>query len=272
MSRCYSEKMAAHPLYEDESEKKIYANDFLDALRECGIKEGDVVFVHADISVFGKLCSRDKVFLLQSLVNTVTASVGEDGTIIVPTFSYSFCNGEIFDADHTKSKVGVFTEYFRKQPDVSLTKHPIFSVAIWGKRRNDLIAVGRDSFGEDSIFGKIHRLNGKVVFLGAPFTSCTFLHYIEQAKGVPYRYVKEFQGKTREDGRERDDMCSYFVRDLTRNPVLDTAKLEKHFMDKGMMKRAQLAHGTVLAIDAEAFFNEGCKLLDSNITYFLKEN
>ncbi len=264
--------MATCPLYEDESKKKIYSKDFLDALRECGIKKGDVVFIHADISVFGKLHSRDKSFLLQSLVNVIVESVGEDGTIIVPTFSYSFCNGEIFDIDHTKSRVGIFTEYFRKQPDVSRTKHPIFSVAIWGKHKNDLLAVGQDSFGKESIFGKIHKLRGKIIFLGAPFASCTFLHYIEQVKRVPYRYIKEFGGKIRNDGREYDDMCYYFVRDMTKNTVLDAVKLEKYFIDEGMIKKTQLAHGTILAIDVDVFFNEGCKLLDRDITYFLKEN
>lgn len=268
-SRCYSEKMTTAPLYEGKNKKKIYPRDFLIALRECGVKKGDIVLIHADISVFGKLCSLNKSFLLQSLVDVIMESVGEDGTVIMPTFSYSFCNGEIFDTDHTKSRIGILPEYFRKQPNVSRTKHPIFSAAIWGKLKNDFLAVGQDSFGRESIFGKIHQWGGKIVFLGAPFVSCTFLHYVEQAKRVPYRYMKEFSGKIRDDGREYTETCYYFVRDMTQNTALDAVKLEKHFIDSGIMKKTQLAHGTILAIDTDMFFKEGCKLLDKDINFFL---
>ena len=37
------------------------------------------------------------------------------GTIIIPTFSYSFTKKETFDPTNTKSEVGIFSEIFRKK-------------------------------------------------------------------------------------------------------------------------------------------------------------
>jgi len=35
----------------------LYARDFTTALKHVGITKGDIVLVHSDISVFGKLCT-----------------------------------------------------------------------------------------------------------------------------------------------------------------------------------------------------------------------
>ena len=42
------------------------------------------------------------------------------GTIIIPTFSYSFTKKEAFDPTNTKSEVGIFSEIFRKKKKMFL--------------------------------------------------------------------------------------------------------------------------------------------------------
>lgn len=257
-------------IYETENQK-IYYSDFLHVLKNAGINKGDVVFVHSDISVFGKLCILDRALLLENLINILKESVGDEGTLIMPTFSYSFCRNEIFDVQNTKSSVGVLGEFFRKQPDIARTIHPIFSVALWGRYKNRLLNISHDSFDKDSIFGKLHRIKGKILFLGAPFRSCTYIHYIEQAHGAPYRYIKTFKGKIKNGDREYEDEYTYLVRYLDRNVILDTRKLESYLLEKKMMKEAMLGNGRILAIGAEILFKEGRGLLDKNIYFFLKE-
>ena len=131
--------------------------------------------------------------------------------------------------------------------------------------------IDKDSFGKDSIFGKLHSNNGKLLFLGAPFLSCTFLHYIEQDYGVTYRYMKTFKGKIKAGGSVYEDACTFFVRRLDKHITLDTTRLEKYLLDKGVMKEVRVGYGRILLVEADALFKEGKKLLDEDINFFLGE-
>ena len=216
------------PLYEYEGNNICYS-DFVRSLEKVGIEKGDTVLVHSDISVFGKLCLSDRDLLCKALVDTIKESVGDQGTIVMPTFSYSFCNNEFFDINSTRSTVGVLTEYFRQQPDTSRTAHPIFSVGIWGKHHQQLLDVGPDSFDRNSTFGKLQDMNAKILFFGAPFLACTHIHFAEQLQGVPYRYVKTFVGTVKDGDDVHKATCTYLVRNLEMNVIYDLSSFEKAF-------------------------------------------
>ena len=261
------EKMQNAALYESEN-GKIYCQDFVNAIRKTGIRKGDAVFAHSSVSAFGKLCTSDRNFLLQSLTDSLKECVGDEGMIIMPTFTYSFDKNQTYDADNTKSTVGILTEFFRKQKDVKRTLHPNHSVAVWGKHKEDLLNIGKDTFDDDSIFGKLHKLNGKIVFLGAPFQSCTFAHYIEQKHNVPYRRMSRFRGKIISHGKAYDDEITFYNRySFFFNSF---ARFEHHLLDKGLMKTVKVGDGNILMVESSTMFKEGCKLLDDDKYYFLK--
>ena len=268
-SKSYTEKKAYEPLYEHDG-KKIYHSHFVKALRDAGINKGDIAFVHSRVSAFGKLLAFDKNFLMQSLTDSIKDAVGKDGMIIMPTFSYSFDKNEAFDLNNTQSTVGALTEFFRKQDDVVRTSHPNHSVAIWGSNKYDLSNTGKGTFDENSIFGKLHKLNGKIIFFGAPFRSCTFIHYIEQMHKVPYRYMKKFRGKVIINGNEHDEEISFY----NKYSVFFSSfsGLEKHLLEKGIIKNVKVGAGNIMVVECKDLFKEGYKLLDKDIFFFLKNN
>jgi len=247
----------------------VTKNDIKNALINVGVQKGDVIMVHSDIKSFGRLATSDRDFLLQNLVDAIKESVGNNGTIIMPTFTYNFFKSKPYDTTNSKSAVGVLTEYFRKQPDVSRTLHPTHCVAIFGRRKNEILSVGKGTFDRDSIFGKLHKINCKFIFLGAPFRICTFIHYIENMHKVPYRYMKKFRGRIIADGKEYEDeflvYCKYF---FFFNTMLG---LENHLLKKGMLKEVKVGYGIISMIEANHLFDEGFKLLDKDI-YFLVKN
>ena len=256
------------PLYEADG-KKVYYSDFVNALREAGVKKGDTIFVHSDISLFGKLQTSDRDLLFGSLVDSLKESVGNEGTIIMPTFSFSFSKNQPYDVENSKSTVGVLTEFFRNQQDVSRTIHPNHSAAVWGKHKKYLMDISKDTFDEGSIFGKLHQLKGKLVFFGVTLTnSCTFIHYIEQMHGVPFRYIKKFKGRIIEDGKEYEDEFSFYCKYLCF--FVSMLKLEKHLLEKGLLKEVRVGKGVISMIDADDMFKEAYKLLDEDIYFFLK--
>ena len=200
-------------LYYSDS-AKITQKDIENALVDVGITKGDTIMIHSDAGSFGKLGIFDRDIILQALCDSMKNVVGNEGTIIMPAFTYSFCNNESYDINNSKSTVGVLTEYFRKQSDVSRTNHPTHSVAVWGKHKKELLNIGKGTFDKSSIFGKFHEMNGKFVSFGVSLNkSCTFVHYIECMHGVPYRYMKKFHGKIISGKREYEDEISFCYRD-----------------------------------------------------------
>ncbi len=258
------------PLYRHD-DRILYIGDFLRSLEAAGIRSGDTLFVHSDIGVFGKLATFDRNALLQAHIDLLRKAVGNQGTLVFPTFTYSFCKGEPFDPRNSPSTVGILTEYFRAQPGVVRSNHPIFSVAAQGPLADELCNVGSDSFDMDSIFGKLRTRQAKILFLGAPFHSCTFVHHIEQMHGIPYRYMKTFAGTIRGDGGDFPAEATYFVHYIDNNIQLDLQRFEHDLIAQGLMSSHAVGAGTVLCVSAEGLFAAGFRHLDANPFFFLKE-
>ena len=85
-----------------------------DALLRVEADSSDVLYIHSGLN-FGQpnaeLSRRD---LLSRILEVLLALNVE--TICMPTYTFSFCNGENFHHLHSKSKMGVLNEFFRIQP------------------------------------------------------------------------------------------------------------------------------------------------------------
>jgi len=260
------------PLYYVNANKKVYFKDVLNKLEKARVKKGDIIFVQSDISVFGKIGEiKDKNIFLDLLLEAFKEAVGKNGTIIMPTFTYSFCKNEPYEKDYTPSTVGVFTEYFRKQKNVTRTNDPIFSVATYGKLKSFFVSdLGKDCFGKNSIFDKLYQKNAKIILFGT--TESTFIHYIEQRCNVPYRFYKSFSGKIINRGKISNAKYDYFVRSLDGSVELDLANLNKHLIDKKIMKKVGLGSGNILSVESRVLFFEGMGALRKNPYFFFKNN
>lgn len=244
--------------------KMISEEDFQDALTDLGIVKGDIIMVHSDIKVFGRIAT-DAISVMESLVTVLERQVGDDGTIIMPTFTYSFCRREPFDRASSPSTVGSLTEYFRQQPDVARTLHPLFSVAVRGKHADTILDIRKDSFGAGTIFDTLRRLHGKIIFLGASFAeSCTFLHHIEQMHRVPYRFMKPFSGTIIDGNRTYEDTYTFFVRPLDGSVESDMARIEPALRRSGVFREAKVGNGTIALVDSNVLFEVVTRLMDEN--------
>ena len=244
----------------------IGVDDLEQALRKVGVRKGQVVLVHAGLHAFGKLGSAcGRATLCKPIIRTLEDAVGRRGTLVMPTFTYAFCSGKKFDRKRSSSEVGALTEFFRAQPGVIRSLHPIFSVAAKGARAGKLTTVGSDSFGPDSFFAHLLEADGIIVFFGATFhDSCTFIHHIEQVGGIPYRFLKTFHG-TIKDGRKTYEMeATFFVRPLDGSNENDSSRLEALLRHKGFLKETRVGAGTISAVRAADVFRAGIRLLDED--------
>ena len=105
-------------------------NDIKNALIDVGIKKGDSIFIHSNLGFFGKLkdCQTIEDYC-ENVKDVFLDILGSEGTLIVPTFSYSFCNNEDFDAKKTQGICGAFSEYIRLSSESIRSEDPNFSIS-----------------------------------------------------------------------------------------------------------------------------------------------
>ena len=182
------------------------------------IEKGDVILLTSDITDLFLQCQENgDIMDVNILLDNFQEAIGEEGTLLVPTYNWGFCQGKAFDYKKTPSKTGAIGNAALRRKDFTRTKHPIYSFAVWGKDAVKLAAMDNiESFGPDSPFAYLEQVNAKNVFIGASLrNSFTYIHYIEQKLGAKYRYSKKFKSHYI-DQNKVDTVKEYamYVRDL----------------------------------------------------------
>ena len=252
--------------------KAITDADFLAALRSLDVAPGDILFVQSDVRSFGRLAVSRAEVLLGALVDIFEKSVGKSGTIIMPTFSFSFGANKdnLFDMEKTRSTAGSLTEYFRQLPGVVRTAQPMMSVAVWGAGTNKIIDIGKDTFGKKSVLDNLLKEKGKIVMLGTDFSVCTFLHYVEQMQTVPYRFMKTFTGTIIDHGRSREESVQYYARPLDAPDEKDFNRVVPHLRKKNLLHEVGIGSGSISVVSAVDLFDVAITLLQNDPYALLK--
>ena len=153
-----------------------------------------LVFVHSSIGVFGKSGNPVDLFL-QAWIRCRTSQT----TLIMPTFTFSFCRSGFFDKDNTPSETGILSEVFRLSAGVKRSAHPIYSVAALGPRADEVCHLtGESCWGPGTIFELLEHENALIVGFGVPLArAATIMHRPEELLDVPYRYKNVFGARER---------------------------------------------------------------------------
>ena len=97
-----------------------------------GLEKGDIVLLSSDITDLYIQCKKNGEKLdLNILLDKFQEAIGEEGTLLIPTYNWIFCEGRTFDYKKTPSKTGVIGDAALKRKDFKRTKHPIYSFAVW---------------------------------------------------------------------------------------------------------------------------------------------
>ncbi len=232
--------------------------EILDSLFQCGIKKGDSVFIHSNIGFFGALKNaNNKEEYYQSFKKALSEALGKEGTIIVPTFSYSFCNKEGFNVKTTKGVCGVFSEQLRLDPEAFRSEDANFSVAAVGRLASFFTEDAPEfSFGPGSFWDKF--LKNKGIFCNFNFDAAsTFIHYVERTLKVPYRYDKPFPGIiVNSEGKAEKRVFYHFVYDLnTPELIANFERFSSLVLEKNIATTSNLGKGQITKISAENVYD-----------------
>jgi aminoglycoside 3-N-acetyltransferase len=250
----------------------ICGSDIVGAFRACGVGRGDVLMLHADAMVLAQLPPMAADERVDVLFEALASVLGPEGTLVLPTFTYSFTKGERFEVETTPSAVGLLTEAFRSRPGVRRSRDPIFSVAAQGRLADDFAeAASDDCFGPQSAFALLAAQNAWLACLGCSLDRVTFTHYVEQTAGVDYRTFKTFSGVCVEGGVETSAHVRYFVRDLDRDTAIDLSRLKAALIGNGALATAAVGRVGLGAVRCGDFEAAAIALLAQNPSALIRE-
>lgn len=185
--------------------KPITKSDIINSLNELGVHKGQTIMVHTSLGSIGYVCGG-----AQTVLEALTETVTEEGTIMMPTQSWKNLDPEdgvhwtvekeywqiirdnwpAYDKRITPTNtMGAVAEMFRQWPGAVRSDHPARSVAAWGKHAEYLIKDHDLSniFGEGSPIGKLYELDGDVLLIGVGYDKNTSIHLADVRA--------EYQGK-----------------------------------------------------------------------------
>ena len=248
--------------------------DIINSLKKVGLKKGDNIFIHSNIGFFGKLeNAKTKEEHWRIFKDAIFEVITKNGTVIVPTFSYSFCWNKIFDKVETPGTTGMFSELVRTDPDSKRSDDANFSVAALGQNSEFFTKnLSHESFGKDSFWERFVIKNGIICNFNVGLQYNTFIHYIEKLAKVPYRFDKKFDGTYKKNGEIKKDFYIHYVRNLDDpNSLPDLTELITKSEELNYLKEVNLGRGTISCITAKDTMEIILKEINTNPNFLIKK-
>lgn len=246
--------------------------DILKALKDSGIKKGDSVYVSSSLGLIGfppeNIDSTDK--LCELFFNAINEVIGKNGTLIVPTFSYTFGKGAVrdpavFDPQITPADIGSLPNFCLKQKSFKRSLDPMISVACRGPRCDEFIKdLPPTSYGEGSFLSRLAKSDVKLLNLGIGPVWMPFVHYIDWLLKAPYRYDKIFKGLIKNGKKFIPTTWVYSVRTLIDNSYPNTEPVGRMAERKGLWRSASLGSVKIYSIISKRYFYFAKKAVQKN--------
>lgn len=241
-----------------------------EALLKVGAADGETLFVHSSMALGEPNPKLKRSEILQIFVDEL-ASLGVPN-LVMPTFTFSFCNGEDFDVDTSRTKMGALNEFFRRLPDVKRSPDPLMSVALLG-RDNDLVdGLGAESIGANSNYDRLYeRKDVRFLFLGVDLGDCfTYMHHLEWRAKVPYRYDRTFRGAVFHRGKRFETYSTLFVRYQGVEPNSRSHDYGSILFKEKLLKKAIVGNSEISCVDLTSATTVYLELLEREPNFFIR--
>lgn len=233
------------------------------------LKKGDRIWLSTEIIKLAlKFKKKELIFDGNELINTFQNAVGENGTIMIPTFSFKFSNEKRYDISNTRGTTGALGNIAMQRTDFSRTQHPMHSFEVWGRDKERLASMNNlHSFGIDSPFGYCLRNHVRQIILGTDYVhAMTFVHYAEVTCNVPYRFAKSFTGEyITAEGISEIRTYDYAARKLEIEPEERFNRIGVILEENGISKKLNIDGVECYNIDLAKSYPLICKdILENN--------
>ncbi|MBN2121154.1 MAG: HAD-IIIC family phosphatase [Candidatus Omnitrophica bacterium] len=173
--------------------RALIKRDIVKALKAIITDDDSVIVMHSNIFSFGQMDN-----IVPEIMAAIFKTLKPFQTLLMPTFTTSYCKSFWYHWKETPSETGVLSEYFRSLAGVSRTWCPINSFAVWGPESEYFMSWKKSAtcWGSDSIYQALYDKNALIIGFGEKLAlTASILHYAEECEKVPYRYFKTFFGQ-----------------------------------------------------------------------------
>ena len=265
--------LARYGYLEVGNPKRVTIEAAVAALREVGVKEGDLLMVHSALGAFGEIENG-----ADGVLEALRRAVGESGTVLLPAFTrpYLYLGGPNTDLRYRpfdpSKPAQIWTGTLPKtlllrHPESPRSRHVSHSWVGFGPLAEACVAPhGRDDSpcGETSPCGEVLRRGGKILHFGSDFNSTTFLHYFEDRCDLPYlQKALCAYGDPDEKKAELLLVPKHLPgdRDFYRSDV-ENGKFYRRALERGLeIRSAALGVGRLLLMDAGELVRIGLELV-----------
>jgi len=254
---------------------KISVGEIVKILKNLNLKKGSSCLLHSSMINIGKINGVKLEDTPKKIVNLILKEIGSNGTIsaLTPFYDYSVSK-KTFDqkSSECSKKVGSLNRYLAK---ISKTRSvdPTFNISSIGKMANYINDnVSPNSFGADSSWDRMYKLNTDMIFLGCDLSVCTFVRFIESQFGVTYLYNKYFDIPIKNNGKIISKYSSSFLRYRQIKIQYELKNFQQHLKKKNFLRMSRVKHVSAMAINMKPCLKEGVLKLKENCFYFLKKN
>lgn len=215
---------------------------------------GDSVMIHGDALSLLNFSGDTIVDRFETMLSLILDCIGQEGNILIPSFTYSSANNEVFDPFVSLPRVGGFANLAFRSNKFRRTLDPMFSWLVLGKAEKRLTSTTfMNAFGDNSSFALIEQLKPKVMMLGVPLSNgFTYVHRLEEKHKVNYRFHKKFPSIISVNGVKSEFDYTYFVRELKEEYKCDLSGIESELLDGGILTSIML-RTKVTIIDCTLF-------------------
>lgn len=244
-------------------------------LKSLNLKKGSSCLLHSSMINIGKIQGIKIEDTPKTIVNLILEEIGPQGSLSALTPFYDYSNlKKTFDLNNgmCSKEVGSINRYIAKISE-SRSIDPIFNISSIGKKANHINKnVSPTSFGLDSAWDRLYKLNTDMIFLGCNLSVCTFIRFIESKFGVTYLYNKYFNIPIKENRKIISYYSSSFLRYKQIKLQYELRNFQMLLFKKKFLRISKNKYFEAMAINMSPCLDEGLSELKKNCFYFLKKN
>ncbi|CAM8651058.1 COG2746 Aminoglycoside N3'-acetyltransferase [Burkholderiales bacterium] len=241
-------------------------------LRELQADQCDVLYIHTGMQFGLPNLEMGRSGLLEAIAEVLYGMAVP--TLIMPSYTFSFCDGQLFDRAKSASPMGALNEYMRVRHQWMRSCDPLMSNILHGEERGLLTQIGKHSVGRDSTFDLLSSLNAKVkfLFLGPRIHDCfTYMHYLEAFKQVPYRYDFTFTGSIIDGTRRYEDKYTLYIRDEGVQAGGGAKIYENMLIERDLAGFERVGGGAITVVDLDSARSLYLELLEISPNFYIEE-
>ena len=247
--------------------------EFKKSLNLSGVVKNDIIVVHCSIIRIGLIKNKEINEIPKIIADIILNVLGKNGTLCVPTFNYNYINKkkkfDTFENEYTKLLGALPGEILSRSKRVR-SYNPGYNISTIGAKAKYISSSKSiSSFGSDSSWDRLFKLNAKIVLINCDLDSMTFIRYIESKCDVPYLYSKLYKTPIYSGKKKILSQSTCFLRYKYLDFKYNLKNFEKILKKKKALKETKINNICIKTLSMKATFEIGVELLNNDIYYFL---